>query len=59
MSVQQKELTSNEIRNLFIIFQNELNNIKKQHADDNTKLLNSIKSLKEEINQKDKEIKSL
>ena len=59
MSEQQKELTSNEIRNLFIIVQNELNNIKKQHAEDNTKLLNSIKSLKEEIKEKDKEIKSL
>ena len=59
MTEQQKELTSNEIRNLFIIVQNELNNIKKQHNDDNAKLLDSIKSLKEEINQKDKEIKSL
>ena len=56
---KQKELTPNEIRNLFIIVQNELNKIKTQHEEDNTKLLNSIKSLKEEINQKDKEIKSL
>ena len=56
---KQKELTPDEIRNLFIIVQNELNKIKKQHEEDNTKLLNSIKSLKEEINQKDKEIKSL
>jgi hypothetical protein len=56
---QQKDLTSSEIRNLFIIVKNELNNIKKQHEDDNTKLLNTINSLKEELNQKDKEIKSL
>ena len=56
---QQKELTSNEIRNLFIIVQNELNNIKKQHTEDNAKLLETIKSLKEELSQKDKEIKSL
>ena len=56
---QQKDLTSSEIRNLFIIVQNELNNIKKQHEDDNTKLLNTINSLKEELSQKDKEIKSL
>ena len=59
MSETQKDLTPSEIRNLFIIVQNELNNIKKQHADDNTKLLNTINSLKEEITQKDKEIKSL
>jgi Leucine-rich repeat (LRR) protein len=56
---QQKELTPTEIRNLFIIVQNELNNIKKQHADDNKKLLDTINKLKEELNQKDKEIKSL
>jgi Leucine-rich repeat (LRR) protein len=59
MSDKQKDLTSSEIRNLFIIVQNELNNIKKQHTDDNTKLQNEINSLKEEINKKDKEIKSL
>ena len=55
----QKELTNNEIRNLFMIVQNELNNIKKKHEEDNAKLLNEIKSLKEEISEKDKEIKSL
>ncbi len=55
----QKELTNNEIRNLFMIVQNELNNIKKKHEEDNTKLLNTIKSLKEELSEKDKEIKSL
>ena len=59
MTEQQKDLTSSEIRNLFIIVQNELNKIKKQHTEDNTKLLNSINTLKEELNQKDKEIKSL
>lgn len=59
MSDNQKELTSNEIRNLFIIVQNELNNIKKIHADDKAILLNSIKELKEDLEKKDKEIKSL
>ena len=59
MSDKPKELTSEEIRNLFIIVQNELNNIKKQHADDKAILLNSIKELKEELVKKDKEIKSL
>ena len=59
MSDKPKELTSDEIRSLFIIVQNELNNIKKQHADDKAKLENSIKELKEELEKKDKEIKSL
>ena len=59
MSDQKKDLTPSEIRNLFIIVQNELNNIENLHTDDNTKLQNEINSLKEEINQKDKEIKSL
>ena len=59
MSDKPKELTSDEIRSLFIIVQNELNNIKKQHADDKANLENSIKELKEELDKKDKEIKSL
>ena len=59
MSEQQKDLSPSDIKNLFIRVQNELNNIKKQHEDDNSKLLNEINSLKEEISQKDKEIKSL
>jgi len=48
-----------QIKNLFIIVQNELNKIKKQHTDDHTELLNTIKKLKEELKQKDKEIKDL
>jgi hypothetical protein len=56
---KEKELTSEEIKKLFYIVQNELNNIKKQHSDDTAKLEKSIKSLKEEIEEKDKEIKSL
>lgn len=46
---KEKELTPTEIKNLFIIVQNELNKIKKQHTDDHTELLNTIKKLKEEL----------
>ena len=56
---KEKELTPAEIKNLFIIVQNELNKIKKQHTDDHTELLNTIKKLKDELKQKDKEIKDL
>ena len=55
----QKELTSEEIRKLFLIVQNELINIKKKHEEDINNLKESINSLKQELNQKDKEIKSL
>ena len=55
----QKELTSEEIRKLFLIVQNELINIKKTHEQDINTLKGTIDSLKEELNQKDKEIKSL
>ena len=55
----QKELTSEEIRKLFLIVQNELINIKKKHEEDINKLNETIESLKSDLNQKDKEIKSL
>ena len=55
----QKELTSEEIRKLFLIVQNELINIKKKHEEDIYKLNETIESLKSDLNQKDKEIKSL
>jgi Leucine-rich repeat (LRR) protein len=55
----QKELTSEEIRKLFLIVQNELINIKKKHEEDINKLSETIESLKSDLNQKDKEIKSL
>ena len=55
----QKELTSEEIRKLFLIVQNEIINIKKKHEEDNNKLQENISSLKEELSQKDQEIKTL
>ena len=55
----QKELSSEEIRKLFLIVQNELINIKKKHEEDINKLKENVDSLKLELNQKDKEIKSL
>ena len=38
----QKELTSEEIRKLFLIVQNEIINIKKKHEEDNNKLQENI-----------------
>ena len=55
----QRELTSEEIRKLFLIVQNELINIKKKHEEDINKLEDNIKSLKEELTQKNQEIKTL
>jgi len=59
MSLKDKELTQEDIKNLFLKVQNELNNIKKQQVEDKTNMLNQINSLKEEIEKKDKEIKVL